>query len=273
MSLVNRWHPDIPDSSFRQSRCHISYRMQRLDGWADSKQRQSWWYSRCKSDDNPHTGGPIHVRRRAHSCCWWYSGRGDSSNYEWGFTGILGGGFLTEHFPVAQKRFGIFKASIQCHGTFQMWDLLEFPIQDLSAPSHDLLYVRRVVGTNQRQSSASPGVAANHERCNSRFIEGSRVYQVAKEACRTIPPREHGGCDIKTCLGFARILSSLRWWRETLDGRHPLLTGRRWNHVLWCDEMAGYLDLHVWSDQGGVRNMVWSTPSLNRPHWTSLLSI
>jgi len=70
-----------------------------------------------------------------------------------GFTGIFakenGGGFLTEHFPVAQKAIwdlqGIYTVSrhTRC-------DLLEFPIQDLSAALPRMTYLLR--GTSERPS-------------------------------------------------------------------------------------------------------------------------
>jgi formamidase len=78
-------------------------------------------------------------------------------------------------------------------------------------------------------------------------LKGAEYDRVAKEAARTVPPREHGGnCDIKN-LSKVRGFTSPVYveGRETFNGRYSLSQGD--GEISFCGaiEMAGYIDLHV----------------------------
>jgi formamidase len=104
----NRWHPDIPMA------CWVK------PGDDFILETYDWTGGFIKNDDSADDvrdidlstvhflSGPVGVRAPSPATCWWStcstSARDDS---QWGFNGFFskqnGGGFLTDHFPLAQK--------------------------------------------------------------------------------------------------------------------------------------------------------------------------
>ncbi|MGB0211058.1 formamidase [Algiphilus sp.] len=126
----------------------------------------------------------------------------------WGFNGFFskqnGGGFLTEHFPYAQKSIwdfhGMFTTSRHVPGV--KFAGLIHPGLIGCLPSHELL-----ASWNERELAliatdpervpplANPPVAGT---AHMGKMTGADRDKAAAEAARTVPPREHGGnCDIK----------------------------------------------------------------------------
>jgi formamidase len=189
---------------------------------------------------------------------------------EWGFTGIFarnnGGGFLTDHYPDAAKAIwdlnGIYATSRHIPGV--RFAGLTHPGLIGCAPSHDLL-----AKWNKREAEL---VATNPERVpplanlpNPKnailgSLKGAAYDRVAKEAARTVPPREHGGnCDIKNLSRGTRI-----YFPVYVDGAKLSMGDIHFSQgdgeISFCGaiEMSGFIDLHVDIIKGGVAkyNMV-----------------
>src|SRR5262249_47474609 len=123
-----------------------------------------------------------------------------------------GGGFLTDHYPDAAKAIwdlnGIYAMSRHIPGV--RFAGLTHPGLIGCAPSADLLakWNKReseLVATNP---SRTPPLAnlPNPKNAVLGSLKGALYDRVAKEAARTVPPREHGGnCDIKNLSRGSRI--------------------------------------------------------------------
>jgi len=137
-------------------------------------------------------------------------------NNSWGFNGFFskknGGGFLTDHFPDAQKSIwdiqGMFTKSRHVPGV--RFPGLIHPGLIGCLPSQDLL-----VKWNSRETAL---IATNPGRvpplANPPFpstahlgrLKGDARDAAAATGARTVPPREHGGnCDIKDLSRGARV--------------------------------------------------------------------
>ncbi len=141
---------------------------------------------------------------------------GAFAHNSWGFNGFFskknGGGFLTEHFPQAQKSIwdiqGMFTRSRHVPGV--SFAGLIHPGLIGCLPSADLL-----AKWNARETAL---IATNPTRvpplANPPFpatahmgrMKGDARAQAAATGARTVPPREHGGnCDIKDLSRGARV--------------------------------------------------------------------
>ena len=141
---------------------------------------------------------------------------GAFSHNSWGFNGFFskknGGGFLTEHFPQAQKSIwdinGMFTRSRHVPGV-EFAGLIH-PGLIGCLPSKPLLETwntreRGLIATNPDRvpGLANPpfGPTAHMGR-----MSGDARNTAAAEGARTVPPREHGGnCDIKDLSRGARV--------------------------------------------------------------------
>jgi formamidase len=134
----------------------------------------------------------------------------------WGFNGFFskqnGGGFLTDHFPFAQKSIwdisGLFTSSRHVPGV--RFAGLIHPGLIGCLPSKDLL-----AAWNKREVDL---IATNPTRvpplANAPFAPTAHMGRMKRDAAkaagaegaRTVPPREHGGnCDIKDLSRGARV--------------------------------------------------------------------
>jgi len=262
----NRWHPDIPAAvSVNPGDC---FRIECKD-WTDGQ---------IKNNDSPDDvrdvdlsvvhvlSGPIEVRGAKPGdilvvdildigCL-----RGD----EWGFTGIFarnnGGGFLTDHYPDAAKAIwdlnGIYATSRHISGV--RFAGLTHPGLIGCAPSHELLATwnkREAELVSQNPERVPP--LANLPNANNAVLgslKGAAFDRVAKEAARTVPPREHGGnCDIKNLSRGSRI-----YFPVYVDGGKLSMGDIHFSQgdgeISFCGaiEMSGFIDLHVDIIRGGV---------------------
>jgi len=262
----NRWHPDIPSAVSVNP--GDSFRIECKD-WTDGQ---------IKNNDSPDDvrdvdlsvvhvlSGPIEVKGAKPGDILVVdildigALRGD----EWGFTGIFarsnGGGFLTDHYPEAAKAIwdlnGIYATSRHIPGV--KFAGLTHPGLIGCAPSAELL-----AKWNKREAEL---VAQNPERVpplanlplaqNAVLgsLKGAAFDRVAKEAARTVPPREHGGnCDIKNLSRGSRI-----YFPVYVDGAKLSMGDIHFSQgdgeISFCGaiEMSGFLDLHVDIIKGGV---------------------
>ncbi|HYF89140.1 formamidase [Azospirillum sp.] len=135
---------------------------------------------------------------------------------QWGFNGFFskqnGGGFLTEHFPLAQKSIwdfeGMFTKSRHIPGV--RFAGLIHPGLIGCLPSHDLLakWNKREQALIDTNPNRVPGLANPPYAPTAHMgrLKGDARDKAAAEGARTVPPREHGGnCDIKDLSRGSRI--------------------------------------------------------------------
>ena len=264
----NRWHPDVPVvASVKPGE---EFRVETMD----------WTGGQIKNDDSAndvrdcdltcchHLFGPIEVQGAepgdilvvdildigAH--------RGD----EWGYTGIFsinnGGGFLTDVYPDARKTIwdfhGIYATSRHIPGV--RFAGITHPGLIGCAPDHDLLRklepARSGIDRDGSGSGATARVAATGKPAScSAPCPGSELQKAAREAARTIPPREHGGnCDIKNISRGSKIYFPVYMPGAKLSmGDYHFSQGD--GEITFCGaiEMAGWMDLHVELIKGGCQ--------------------
>jgi formamidase len=262
----NRWHPDIPPVA--SVKPGSVFRIECKD-WTDGQ---------IKNDDNPNDirdvdlsvvhvlSGPIEVEgaKPGDILVVDILDIGALPGDEWGFTGIFakenGGGFLTEHFPKANKAIwdfqGIYTQSRHIPGV--RFAGITHPGLIGCAPSHELLAKwnkreRDLVATDPNRV---PPLATlpNPENAVLGGLKGSAFEEAAAEAARTVPPREHGGnCDIKNLSRGSKI-----YFPVYVDGAKLSMGDIHFSQgdgeITFCGaiEMSGYIDLHVDIIKGGV---------------------
>ena len=262
----NRWHPDIPPvASVKPGEV---FRIECKD-WTDGQ---------IKNDNNPNDirdvdlsvvhvlSGPIRVEGAQPGDILVVDilDIGALPGDEWGFTGIFakenGGGFLTEHFPKANKAIwdfqGIYTTSRHIPGV--RFAGITHPGLIGCAPSHELL-----TQWNQRERelvasdpNRVPPLATlpNPENAVLGTLKGSEFEQAAAEAARTVPPREHGGnCDIKNLSRGSKV-----YFPVYVEGAKLSMGDIHFSQgdgeITFCGaiEMSGYLDIHVDIIKGGM---------------------
>ena len=205
----------------------------------------------------------------------------------WGFTGIFakenGGGFLVDHYPEAKKAIwkfhGMYTDSRHVPGV--RWPGIIHPGLIGCLPDRKLLET-----ANKREAEL---IATNPERvpplAAPPFAEtalmgqmtGREAQDAAKEAWRTVPPREHGGnCDIKKLSRGSRI-----FFPVYVKGGGLSMGDIHWSQgdgeITFCGaiEMAGWIDIGVDIIKGGMQkygitNPVF-IPSRQEPHFSDYL--
>lgn len=141
---------------------------------------------------------------------------GTFDDSQWGFNGFFskqnGGGFLTEHFPEAQKSIwdfkGMFTSSRHVPGV-EFAGLIH-PGLIGCLPSKELLetWNTREQGLYDTEPDRIPALATlpYAETAHMGRMKGEERDAAAAEAARTVPPREHGGnCDIKDLSRGSKI--------------------------------------------------------------------
>ncbi|AFZ50031.1 formamidase [Dactylococcopsis salina] len=262
----NRWHPDIPPVA--SVKPGSVFRIECKD-WTDGQ---------IKNDDNPNDirdidlsvvhvlSGPIEVEgaKPGDILVVDILDIGALQGDEWGFTGIFakenGGGFLTEHFPTANKAIwdfqGIYTQSRHIPGV--RFAGITHPGLIGCAPSHELLAKwnkreRELVATDPDRV---PPLATlpNPENAVLGTLKGSEFEKAAAEGARTVPPREHGGnCDIKNLSRGSKI-----YFPVYVDGAKLSMGDIHFSQgdgeITFCGaiEMSGYIDLHVDIIKGGM---------------------
>jgi formamidase len=193
---------------------------------------------------------------------------------EWGFTGIFarenGGGFLTDHFPEARKAIwefsGVYATSRHIQGV--RFAGLTHPGLIGCAPSAEEL-----AKWNQREAAL---IATNPSRVPplalppnpqgallGQLKEGTPWFErVAREAARTVPPREHGGnCDIKNLSRGSRVYFPV-YVRGANLSMGDIHFSQGDGEITFCGaiEMAGWIDLHVDLIKDGVNKYSVTNP-------------
>lgn len=182
----------------------------------------------------------------------------------WGFNGFFskqnGGGFLTDHFPEAQKSIwdieGMFTKSRHIPGV--RFAGLVHPGLIGCLPSADLLrdWNTREKALFDTDPERIPALATlpYAETAHMGRLAGAGVNKAASEGARTVPPREHGGnCDIKDLSRGSRCFFPVYVPGGGLSmGDIHFSQGD--GEITFCGaiEMAGWIHLKVSLIKGGM---------------------
>jgi formamidase len=175
----------------------------------------------------------------------------------WGYTGIFsrdnGGGFLTEQYPDAYKAIWDFKGQVATsrHVPELSFPGLIHPGLMGTAPSAELLakWNKREAALIATDPHRVPPLALPPEPREAVLgkVPKSHFERVAKEAARTLPPRENGGNqDIKNLSKGTRV-----FYPVFVDGANLSVGDLHFSQgdgeITFCGaiEMGGFIDLHV----------------------------
>ena len=200
----------------------------------------------------------------------------------WGFNGFFskknGGGFLTEHFPLAQKSIwdieGMFTRSRHVPGI--SYAGLIHPGLIGCLPDAKMLAEwnkreQELIDSNPTGGLANPPFAPT---AHMGKMQGDAKAKAAAEGARTVPGREHGGnCDIKDLSRGAKV-----YFPVYVDGAGLSVGDLHFSQgdgeITFCGaiEMAGWVHMRVSLLKGGmakygIKNPIFKpspiTPSYN----------
>ncbi len=206
----------------------------------------------------------------------------------WGYTGIFarenGGGFLTDRFPEAHKAVwdfhGIYCTSRHIPGV--RFAGIGHPGLFGCAPSYDLLaeWNRREQALIDTDPDRVPPLALPPEPDNALLgtLSESERERVSGEACRTVPPREHGGnMDIKNLSRGARAYLPV-YVEGGLFSVGDLHFSQGDGEISFCGaiEMGGWIEFGVDIIKGGMdaygMNAPFFKPGPVEPRYSEFLS-
>ncbi len=184
----------------------------------------------------------------------------------WGFNGFFskqnGGGFLTDHFPQAQKSIwdfeGMFTRSRHVPGV--KYAGLIHPGLIGCLPDRKMLDMwntreKALVDTDPERVPELATLPDGGPTAHMGRMTGEAKAKAAAEAARTVPPREHGGnCDIKDLSRGSKI-----YFPVYVDGAGLSVGDLHFSQgdgeITFCGaiEMAGWLHLKVELIKDGVK--------------------
>ncbi|VVD80587.1 formamidase [Pandoraea anhela] len=209
---------------------------------------------------------------------------GAKQDSQWGFNGFFskmnGGGFLTDHFPHAQKSIwdfhGLYTSSRHIPGVNFAGLIHPGLIGCLPDPKLLETWNEREVGLIATQPDRVPPLANPPFAATAHMgkLTGDARNKAAAEGARTVPPREHGGnCDIKDLSRGSKV-----FFPVYVDGAGLSVGDLHFSQgdgeITFCGaiEMAGWVHMRVNVIKGGmakygIRNPVFQpspiTPAYN----------
>lgn len=197
---------------------------------------------------------------------------GTLAESQWGFNGFFskenGGGFLTEHYPEAQKSIwdfnGIYTKSRHIPGV-EFAGIIH-PGLIGTMPSHEMLkeWNDREKELYDTDPNRVPGLVnlPFAKTAHMGKLQGSEKEAAASVAARTVPPREHGGnCDIKDLTKGAKIYFPVYVKGAGLSvGDLHFSQGD--GEITFCGaiEMAGWIHLRVNLVKNGMEKYAIKNP-------------
>ena len=183
---------------------------------------------------------------------------------EWGFNGFFskknGGGFLTEHFPEAQKSIWDFKGMLTSsrHIPGVEFAGLIHPGLIGCLPSKEMLdeWNTREKALFDTDPEREPALATlpYADTAHMGRMKGEEAKAAAAEGARTVPPREHGGnCDIKDLSRGSKV-----YFPVYVDGGGLSVGDLHFSQgdgeITFCGaiEMAGWIHMRVNLIKGGM---------------------
>jgi formamidase len=288
-NVHNRWHPDIP----------IAVWVKPGDDFV--LETYDWTGGAIKNDDSADDvrdvdlstvhflSGPVGVEgaEPGDLLVVDFLDIGAKPDSLWGFNGFFskknGGGFLDEHFPLAQKSIwdfeGMFTKSRHIPGV-QFAGLIH-PGLIGCLPDQALLdtWNQREQGLIDTNPTRVPPLAnpPAPKTAHMGKLKGGVRYKAAAEGARTVPPREHGGnCDIKDLSRGSRVFFPVYVKGGGLSvGDLHFSQGD--GEITFCGaiEMAGWIHMRVNVIKGGmakygIKNPIFK-PSPITPHYNDYL--
>ncbi|MBL9166144.1 MAG: acetamidase/formamidase family protein [Verrucomicrobiales bacterium] len=265
--IHNRWHPDIP--MIARVKPGDEFRVQCVD-WTGGQIGYNNNAADVRDVDLTkvhYLSGPIEVvgAEPGDLLVVDILDIGTLTDSEWGFTGIFakenGGGFLTEHYPEARKAcwdfHGVYTSSKQIPGV--NFAGIMHPGLIGCLPSKKLLdtWNKREAALVATDPRRVPPLAALPDASTAHLgtMSPEKAKIAAREAARTVPPREHGGnCDIKNLSRGSRVFFPVYVKGAGLSmGDIHFSQGD--GEITFCGaiEMAGWLDLRVAVIKGGMQ--------------------
>ncbi|MEM8877668.1 MAG: formamidase [Pseudomonadota bacterium] len=224
--IHNRWHPDIPIVEWVEP--GADFILEAYD-WTGSQIANNDDASDVRDVELPqvhYLSGPIGVKGAEPGDLLVVEllDVGPLQRSLWGFNGVFsrtnGGGFMTEHFPDAQKTIwdfdGMYTSSRHVPGVRYAGLIHPGLIGTLPDRKHLEMWNARERKLFETNPDRVPPLAAlpNTESAHMGRITGEARDAAAAEAARTVPPREHGGnCDIKDLSRGCKI-----WFPVYVDG-------------------------------------------------------
>lgn len=287
--IHNRWHPDIPMVAMVKP--GDEFRVECLD----------WTGGQISNDDSAndirdvdltqvhYLSGPIGVEGAEPGDLLVVDilDVGVLKESDWGFTGLFakenGGGFLTEHYPEARKAcwdfHGIYASSRHIPGV--EFAGIMHPGLIGCLPSKELLdeWNKREGELVATDPDRVPPLAAlpYADTAVMGQMKPDAAAEAAKEAARTVPPREHGGnCDIKNLSRGSRVFFPV-YVKDGGLSMGDIHFSQGDGEITFCGaiEMAGYLDIRVGLVKDGmkkynVKNPIFQ-PSPLEPRYSNYL--
>lgn len=190
----------------------------------------------------------------------------------WGFNGFFsknnGGGFLTDHFPMAQKSIwdfkGMFTNSRHVPGVEYAGLIHPGLIGCLPDPALLSDWNEREIGLIATDPDRVPALANAPFAATAHMgkMTGASKAKAAAEGARTVPPREHGGnCDIKDLSRGSKIFFPVYVKGAGLSvGDLHFSQGD--GEITFCGaiEMAGWVHMRVSIIKGGMATYAVKNP-------------
>ncbi|MBE7367643.1 formamidase [Ramlibacter pallidus] len=263
-NIHNRWHPDIPMA------CWVN------PGDDFVLETYDWTGGFIKNNDSAddvrdidlttvhYLSGPVGVKgaKPGDLLVVELLDIGAKQDSLWGFNGFFskknGGGFLTEHFPLAQKSIwdieGMFTRSRHVPGVRYAGLIHPGLIGCLPDPKMLQTWNAReqeLIATNPTGGLANPPFAGT---AHMGRLTGDAKAKAAAEGARTVPGREHGGnCDIKDLSRGAKV-----FFPVYVDGAGLSVGDLHFSQgdgeITFCGaiEMAGWVHMRVTVIKGGM---------------------
>ncbi len=267
-SVHNRWHPDIPMAAWVEP--GDDFILETYD-WTGGQIRNNDDATDVRDVELPQVhflSGPVGVKGAMPGDLLVVDilDIGAKPDSLWGFNGFFskqnGGGFLTDHFPQAQKSIwdfeGLFTRSRHVPGV--RFAGLIHPGLIGCLPDRALLEEwntreKALFDTNPARVPPLAALPDGGPTAHMGQLTGEARDRAAAEAARTVPPREHGGnCDIKDLSRGARI-----FFPVYVDGAGLSMGDLHFSQgdgeITFCGaiEMAGWTHLKVGLIKDGVR--------------------
>lgn len=288
-NIHNRWHPDIPIAVWVEP--GDDFKIETYD----------WTGGQIKNNDDAsdvrdveleqvhYLSGPIGVKGAEPGDLMVVEilDIGAKEEMEWGFNGFFskknGGGFLTEHFPEAQKSIwdfdGMFTKSRHVPGVKYAGQIHPGLIGCLPDRKMLDMWNARETALVSTDAERVPPLAAlpNTQAAHMGAMKGDARDAAATEAARTVPPREHGGnCDIKDLSRGATC-----YFPVYVDGGGLSMGDLHFSQgdgeITFCGaiEMAGWLHIKVTlikegMTKYGIKNPIFK-PSPMNPNYNDYL--
>ena len=288
-NIHNRWHPDIPMAAWVKP------------GDDFILETYDWTAGAIKNNDDAsdvrdvdlstvhYLSGPIgvHGAEPGDLLVVDLLDIGARADSQWGFNGFFsrnnGGGFLTDHFPSAQKAIWDFKGMMTSsrHIPGVEFAGLIHPGLIGCLPDHKMLAEwnkreQELIDTNPTRVPplANPPSAAT---AHLGKLKGPARDLAAATGARTVPPREHGGnCDIKDLSRGSKV-----FFPVYVDGAGLSVGDLHFSQgdgeITFCGaiEMAGWVHMRVELIKGGmekygIKNPVFK-PSPMTPNYNDYL--